>query len=96
MSLQNKIKKNTSLIAITIVAALVTGQDAYIFSIVGPAIDLREGPEGIREAQIFSNLRTMIVAIITHGLLLGVILVLLIRQPVVYVNTPDKETGLEK
>lgn len=73
--------------ALFVVAALITGQDIYIFSIIGPAIDLRTGPEGIRDAQIFGNMRNAVTTIITHGLLIAIIVVLLTKPTNIYAIT---------
>lgn len=86
------IKKNINIIAIATIGILIVGQDLYIFSILGPEIDLRTGPDGIREAQQFSNARNTVTTIITHGLLLGIVF-LLILQPRynTVITTPDNE-----
>ena len=92
MSLSSFVK-NSSVIAIAAIFILIIGQDLYIFSTVGPEIDLTEGPEGIKDAQQFANLRDETVAITTHGLLLGILLVLLTRKAVVVSTIWNKEDG---
>ena len=88
----NLLKKHINLIAIIVIGILIAGQDIYIFSVIGPTFDILKGPEGIKDAQIFSNLRNMVTTMITHGLLIGIILLILI-QPRYNVILQAKDDG---
>ena len=85
-----RLVRNINIIALFAVAALVTGQDLYIFSIVGPSFDLLKGPEGIRDAQQFSNTRNAITTIVTHGLLLAII-VIVMTKPINIITTKEPD-----
>lgn len=74
------IKKHINLIAIAVIGILIIGQDLYIFSQIGPSFDLLKGPEGIKDAQIFGNMRNAAINMITHGLLVAIIF-LILTQP---------------
>ena len=45
-----------------------------------------KGPEGIKDAQVFGNMRNMVTTMITHGLLIAVIYLILIQSRYVVIT----------
>lgn len=85
------LRRHVNIIAIAIIGVLISGQDIYIFTQIGPTFDLLKGPEGIKDAQVFSNMRNMIATMITHSLLIGVIFLLLSQPRYNVTISPNKE-----
>ena len=87
-------RRNINIVAAVVIGILIAGQDIYIFSQIGPSFDLMKGPEGIKDAQVFGNMRNMVTTMITHGLLIAVIYLILI-QPRYVVITQSKDGEIQ-